>query len=274
MTRVSRTMVINDLHIPFHDSRLVSVEATGMIFDIAEDLAVDRILLNGDVLDCYNWNSYGIHPAVQVDMETELYLGRCFFENLRERFPHTELVFCYGNHEARFEKWVIEKCKPVYNILRLDLELGLERLGIEWYPYQQTYTIESSNVKVVHSPPSYSVNGSRASLLKKIDQTFLYGCTHREQKSCITGGSGAVYSAYFNGWLGSVDETPSHQKVFSYRKGHVDWQQCFSIVTTIDEVESHVNQISIRNHKCVVDGHLYDYSEEDLKNDLQYTQEL
>jgi len=267
-------MVINDIHIPFHDSRLVTVSAEGMLLDIAEDLEVDRILLNGDVLDCYNWNSYGVHPEVQVDMETEIYLGRCFFENLRKRFPDTEIVFLYGNHEYRYERWVIEKAKPMYNRLKLDADLGLERLGIEWYPYQFEYQLEQTNCYAVHSPPSYSVNGARASLLKKFDQTFLYACTHREQKACVTGGSGQVYAAYFNGWLGSVDETPSHRKVFSYRKGHVDWQHCFSIVTIVDGKDAHVNQISIRDHACVVDGHYYDYSEDEVKDEFTYTKEV
>ena len=270
---ITRTMVINDLHIPFHDSRLVTISAGGMLLDIAADIGVDRLILNGDVLDCYNWNRYGIHPEVEVDMDTELYLGRCFFENLRERFPHTKIVFLFGNHEDRYERWVIEKARPMYNRLRLENELGLDRLDIEWYPYQTPYQVDGSNTWLIHSPPSYGVNGARTSLLTKMDQSWIYACTHREQKACISAGSGQVYTAYFNGWLGSIDETPSHRKVYSYRKGHFNWQHCAALLTTVDDVRTHVNQISIRDHACIVDGVYYDYSEEEVQDELRYSKE-
>lgn len=270
---ISRTMIINDIHIPFHNSRLLTVAGGGMLLDILEDTKCERIIINGDLGDFYNWNRYGQHPNVTVDMQTELYLIRLFLKNLRKRFPSISIVFLLGNHEVRFENWIIEKSKPLHGLLKLEDQLCFDEYNIEWYPYQFKYEIEESRAFVTHSPSSYGVNGARTSMLSKLDETWIYGCTHREQVAHSTGGSGKGYSSFFNGWLGSVDETPQHAQVFSYRKGQFGWQNCFIMVNTINRKESHITQHSIRDHKVVVDGVVYDYSKEPILDELEYYEE-
>lgn len=259
MSKITRTMVINDIHIPYHNSKLINLSGGGLVLDILEDLKLDRLIINGDLMDMYGVNSHGPKdPGVIETLEDELQAGVEFIENLRKRFPKLEIVYLFGNHSTRLNRYIIKNAKPFWNLLTIEKQLRLEENGIEYYPYQEKYQIENSNCFVVHSPPSYGVNGARTSLLKKLDQTFIYGCTHREQKACITAASGEVHAAYFNGWLGSVDETESHREVFSYTKGHQDWQNCFIIVTVVDGKEHHINQYSIRNERVIVDGFLYE----------------
>lgn len=250
---ITRTMVINDLHLPFHD-----VKSVELVIEIAKDISVNRLIINGDLLDFYNVNRFSKSPNVQITLEDELNCGKEFIKNLRKDLPKTEIVFLFGNHEARLNSYIVNSAPAFWNLLLVENHLELDRYNIQWHHYQEKYQIENTNCFVVHSPPSYAQNGCRASLLKKLDQTFIYGCTHREAKACLTGASGEVYAAYFNGWLGSVDLTPEHKQVFSYAKGHQNWQQCFCIVNTINGNEFFVNQYSIRNHKVCVDGFLYE----------------
>ena len=252
-----RTIVFGDVHIPFHDPKIISGDARGLILDIAHDIKIDRILINGDLLDMYGVNMHGPKsPIVHTTIEDELVAGREFFHALRERFPDTEIVLNMGNHEHRLNRFITQHCKSFHNLLRIEKFLELDRLGIEWYPYQHKYQIDGTSCFVMHSPPSYGVNGARTSLLKKMDETYLYGCTHREQQAHLTASSGNVYSAYFVGWCGSSDLTPEHREVFSYAKGHQNWQRSFAIVNTY-EGQFHVNTYSIRDYSCVVDGFLY-----------------
>lgn len=240
-----------------------------LVLDVAEDLKVDRIILNGDVVDFYGVNMHGPkHPDIAFTLEDELNDGRQFMEDLRKRFPNTEIVYNAGNHGFRLDRFILKNAKVFWNLLTIENHFRLKELDIEYHPYNNKYQIEETNCFVQHSPPSYS--SAKACLNKKMDQTYIYGCTHREEKACTTGASGEVYASYFNGWLGSTDLTPQHKEVFSYAKGHQNWQQSFIVVTVIDRTEHHINQYSIRKHKTVVDGHLYDYSEE-VKDDLQYT---
>jgi hypothetical protein len=249
-------MVINDLHIPWHDTKAVS-----LVLDIFEDLNLDHLILNGDILDFYNVNMHGPkHPDSAATHQDELDAGLDFFKKLRERFPGKELTHLDGNHIHRLERFILKNAKAFWNVVTHDKYFQYEELDINHHPYQYKYQIEKTNCFVMHSPPSYGQNGARTSLLKKLDQTYIYGCTHRQQSAFVTGASGEVHAAYFNGWLGSTNETPEHTEIFSYAKGHQDWQQCFIIVTVVDETEFHVNQYSIRNHRCVVDGNLYEAS--------------
>ena len=256
---LTRSIVINDNHFPFHNPRLFHYDCTGLIPDIIDDCGYDRIILNGDLLDMYNWNSYHLHPDVLAkwSMQDELDVGREFIQSLRKRWPKKEIVYLLGNHEDRMERWVIEKAKPLHNILRFENELQLELHDIEFYPYTWDYQIENSKCHVMHSPASYGENGANTSLKKKVDSTYIYGCSHRQQTACVTGASGEVYESYFNGWLGSIDETPEHRQVFKYRKGHFNWQNCFADVVVIDGFEYIVSQYSIRNEKVFIDGNLW-----------------
>ena len=65
---------------------------------------------------------------------------------------------------------------------------------------------------------------------KKMDASFIFGCTHRKDYACKTGVNGNLYEVFCNGWLGDINElSKSHKNVFSFTKGHENWQECFGI---------------------------------------------
>ena len=249
-----RVGVLNDLHIPYHDE-----QAIGLLLNIFKDAKVNEIVLNGDVLDFYTLNSHGPkHPDIKETLESELSAGKDFLTQLRAMFPDEKITFLYGNHEFRLDRFVMDKCPLFWNILKLDVQLGLEALRIDWLPYQHPYSL-NKKLKVVHSPPSYGVNGARTSLLKKMDINYIYACTHRVQHSCLTGGSGEVYHAWFNGWLGDINSYD--KQVFSFMKGHESWQKAGIIADIIDDEEFHVHQVHLNGHTATWGDKYYDFRE-------------
>ena len=248
-----KIIVINDLHLPWHDPKAVEI-----VLDVAKQEQVDEIILNGDVCDMYGASRY---PASSLNMQTtledELNAVKEFLIGLREMFPSQKVMFIMGNHEARLDKFIIEKCPELWNLFTLKVFCDFEKLKIDHIPYNSAYQVGKSNLFVQHSPPSYGENGARTSLLKKVDRSFIYGCTHRQQHATITGGSNKVYHCWFNGWLGSVDLTEEHKTVFSYAKNNSNWQQCFILIDLINEVDYHVKQVSITDSRCVVNNILY-----------------
>ena len=250
---VTRTGVIGDLHIPFHNPRIVT-----LVLDVFEDIGVDRIVLNGDVLDFYGVNSHGPkHPDIRENLEDELDAGREFFNNLRKRFPKIPIVFNAGNHEFRLDRFIIKNCKPFWNILTVEKQMNLELLDIEYFPYNNRYRLEKSNMYIQHSPASYS--SPQANFTTNPDSSSIFNCSHRAGMAARTG-SKEVYYSYFNGWLSTWDLTPTHKEAFRFIKNHNKWQNCFSIVTCIDETKAINNQYIIDDYKCVVDGNLYEAS--------------
>jgi hypothetical protein len=191
-------------------------------------------------------------------LEDEIYAGKEWLENLRKRFPTQHIVFLYGNHEDRLDRYVVQNSKIFWNFLKLENMLDLKGLNIEFYHYNYCYQLEKTNLYIQHSPPSYGVSGTRTSLLKKMDASFIYGCTHRKQMSCMTGHSGNVYTVYFNGWLGNVNKNKESKRVFSYAKGHENWQPAACFVDVLNEKQFFVTQLDIHNYKFVFDGFLYE----------------
>lgn len=251
---ITRTLILNDLHGPWHDQRAVD-----LTLDIAEDINVDRILINGDLLDAYNINSHGPkHPDIQATLEHELAWGNDFIADLRKRFKKQHLVFLFGNHEYRLDRFTMKHCPSYWNFIKLENMLELERHEVEWYDYNYAYRLEKTDLFIQHSPPSYSKNAAMVSLERKLDRSFIYGCTHRMQWASRTGYSGEVYHAVLNGWLGSTNLSAEHARIFSYAKGHESWQQCFSIVTCFEEKEFHIQLVPITNYRAVINGFIYE----------------
>lgn len=248
-----RVLVCNDLHLPFHDPIAVNC----MLF-AAKSIGVHEIIINGDLLDFYSINMHqkNKHPDVNQTLQSELDVGREFLSNLRDIFPKAKTTFIFGNHEHRLERYIIQECKWFHNIVRLEKQLELERLKIDFLPYNDAVEI-CNGLYVQHSPPSYGVNGARTSLLKKQDASYIWGCSHRQQHATTTGASGKVYHAWFNGWLGSTTLTPEHKEVFSYAKQHESWQKCFMIVDVIND-KFFGHQCSIIDGSTTIDGQYFE----------------
>lgn len=225
---------------------------------VIHDAKVDEIILNGDILDMYNVNSHGpTHPIVGTLLEDEIEDTRMWLCELRKHFKKQKITFLFGNHEDRFERFIKNNCPSFFNYLSLESLLNLDSLGISYADYNTRYQVRKSNIYVQHSPPSYAKNGAMTSLEKDVDESTIYGCTHREQKAVKTGKSGKKYYCYFNGWLGSTDRTKAHRKVFSYVKGHEAWQQCFSLIHMESNKNGFIEQISLQNGKACWNGKVY-----------------
>jgi hypothetical protein len=254
MINVKTKLVFNDVHGPFEDP--IKLELVLLAGDfLYSQKKLDEIILNGDILDFYNINSHGPkHPEIQNTLEAEIEWGIDFLSKLRKRFPDVKITFIFGNHEDRLERFIIDKCPAFYNMFQLHKMLRLEELNIDWLPYNNTYQVEKTNLYIQHSPPSYGVNGARTSLLKKHDRSYIWGCTHRVQKAKITGASGNEYEAWFNGWLGSTTLTNEHKRVFSYAKGHEEWQHAFIILDVVNDNYFQVNQYGFLGDSICIAG--------------------
>jgi hypothetical protein len=258
---ITKTGIINDLHLLPNTPRPV----VDLVLDSFEDIGVHRIIINGDLLDFININLHGPkHPDVICTLEDEIFEARNFLRELRERFKKAHIVFLFGNHEDRLDRFILKNAKPFWNICRLETMLELEKLDIEFYEYNYKYRLEKTNLFIQHSPPSYGVNGARTSLLTKLDENYIFGCSHREQHCAITGGSGQVYRAWFNGWLGSTTITREAEKIFSYTKNHSAWQRCAGVAYVIDEVDFFYNQFEIKElvrderYSLLLEGAIYE----------------
>ena len=125
-----RALVINDLHIPFHCRPAVE-----LALRVGDSLAPDRIIINGDLLDCWEISTFVKHPLRRAknNLADEVADARGFLTGLRKRFPKSEIMLIYGNHEYRWVKFIAAHAQELAKLRGLTLaeQLDCEALQIK-----------------------------------------------------------------------------------------------------------------------------------------------
>lgn len=246
-------LVISDIHGPWHDQRKLD-----LVFDVAEDNGVTHIVLDGDVFDFTNLSAHSVkHPSITTTLEEEFDWGIEFFNSLRKRFPKAEINFIHGNHEWRLDRFIMQNAKAFWNILTVDKQCQVERFKIHSTPYNQALLIPGTDIRIQHSPPSYSQNAARTSALHKMSGRWIWGCTHRPDSAWLFPFESKNIEAHCLGWLGTVDLTPEHFEVFRWTRGHEKWGSSFAMIDVTPRV-SHIQPVVLNGYACIYNGVYYE----------------
>lgn len=101
-----------DFQFPFEDPE---VYASFLTFLAAE--RPDRIVLTGDILDLTAVSAYDKDPRLGMPVQQELaHTHRRLAEIRASAGPEAQIFFLYGNHEARFSKWLAKKAPDLVGL--------------------------------------------------------------------------------------------------------------------------------------------------------------
>lgn len=120
--------VLSDAHIPFHDLPTIR----GWIDDCKRS-GVVGLLLNGDILDCYQVSDHVRDPSAPR-MKDEIEKGRQFIEYLRATFPRARICWRTGNHEDRLARYLATRAPEIFDLPDVHLRalLHVDQHGVEW----------------------------------------------------------------------------------------------------------------------------------------------
>ena len=120
--------VLSDVHIPFHDKATIE-----RFVEECLQRNVAGILLNGDVLDCYQLSDHCKEPTAPR-MREEIMKGRQFLEWLRSKFPAARIVYKEGNHDDRLKRYLAQRAPDIYDLEDVWLPnlLRIPDVGAEW----------------------------------------------------------------------------------------------------------------------------------------------
>jgi len=124
-----RMLCLYDVHIPFHDPTALEVALKH-----GEDIDTDCILLAGDLADFYSVSFHEKNPKMR-DMPGEIYAVRQFLEHLRGRFPKARIIYKYGNHEVRLDRY--------FNVKAPEL------LGIDDFQFRNIMRLDKLNIELI-----------------------------------------------------------------------------------------------------------------------------
>lgn len=97
-----RYLALSDIHIPIHDEQAVVAA-----LEHGYKRGVGGIVLNGDILDCYQISSF-THEYPRPPLEEEIDMGRGFLAMLRETWD-CPIFWKLGNHEKRLRRTILSK---------------------------------------------------------------------------------------------------------------------------------------------------------------------
>lgn len=125
------TVVIGDVHVPFHDP-----VALGLVYQFIEQTQPDRVIINGDFLDCYKISHFSKDPLRGQAFPAEIAAARDLLRKLRRVAPDAEITFISGNHEHRLHRYIINNAPELRGLdgLCIEDQLHLGDLNIGWVP--------------------------------------------------------------------------------------------------------------------------------------------
>lgn len=193
----SKTLILSDLHIPYHDNQAIE-----LALQYGVDKGANCILINGDMIDFYPISRFEKDPR-QRSIKQEFDAVRQFLKYLRSKFPLARIVFKLGNHDERWEKWLIVKAPELLDMEEFQLEviLGFAELGIEIVKNKRPITI--GKLIVLHGHEVFGtggVNPARAIFTKTLE-SVLVGHYHRTSQHSEPSMSGHTFSAVSQGCL-------------------------------------------------------------------------
>ncbi len=207
-------VVINDLQVPFQDRK-----ALGNVLDFVDDLKPHGIILNGDIVDCYEISDFSKNPLTVASLGQEVAEAGALMARLAR---HTKRrMWLGGNHEDRLRRYMWKNAAALARLPGEDFytKFRLRDSGFSWMEYGELF--ELGKLWVTHGSLISKHSAYTAKLtFEKYGSSTLVGHTHRLgvfYRRDVRG----VHAAYENGCLCLL--TPEYDSF-------PNWQQGFSVV--------------------------------------------
>ncbi len=228
-----------DIHIPFHDP-----VAIAEVIRWGKDHGVNTILLNGDIIDCYQLSQF-IRDARYPTIREELERAAEFLDYLKGEFPDTRIYWKNGNHEDRLETYLMIKAPELLNVLdyRLSTLLNFWDRGI--IPVTDKRKVIAGKLTILHGHEfggggSTNIVNPARSLFNRTYQSAMVDHSHRTSEHTDSNLDGEVITCWSSGCLCQL-----HPRFARLNK----WNHGFSRIRIYEDGTYKVANIRIINGK-------------------------
>lgn len=203
--------IINDTQIPFHDPIALDTALT-----LCQEAGVERMVLNGDMVDCYPISDFDRSPSLHSGLQREVDIAGQLLTRITADITD-DVWWLGGNHEDRWRRltWRI----PVLHDLKalaFEKIFPIDELGVKWKPYGEW--LDVGKLMVTHGH-NYSAGATKGNFAR-YGQSVIVGHTHRLGTYYQTTRTGPHVSIE-NGCLCSLEPTWVQA---------ANWQQGLTIV--------------------------------------------
>jgi predicted phosphodiesterase len=210
----SRTLIISDLHIPYQDN-----DSIQKAINYGKEKKVNCILINGDLLDMCSISRFG-RDWRQRQIHEEFEATRVFLNSLREHFPKAKIVYKYGNHDERYEKFLFLKAPEIFDCTDFQLEVLLKLGELKIEVVKEKRPIRIGKLTVLHGHELFGgsggVNPARGTFLKTLSNVVV-GHYHKTSSNTEASMYGDVFSVHSVGCL--CGKTPYYMPINKWNTG-------------------------------------------------------
>lgn len=218
-----KTLLLPDVHVPYH-----SIEALNTCLSYGLEYKPDCILLYGDFIDMYQVSYFGKDPDMR-SVKGEIELTKQLLNKIVELFPKTAIVWQFGNHEDRYDKYLMQNAPALYNLDEMRLDFLFRDYNITFVKHKRRIKIGKLDIihghelgRGIFSP----VNPARG-LWLRTGKTSMCGHSHRTSEHTETRLNGDIVSCWSAGCLCNLNPDYS-----PYSK----WNHGFTTVDLVDKI--------------------------------------
>ena len=192
-------LLISDLHIPYH-----SIDAITAALDYGKSQEVNTIVILGDLLDFHQISRFQRDPrkrSVKFEFDT----AKEFLRILRATFPNAGIYWALGNHDVRWEHFLMAKAPEIFDdpYFRLEERLRLSEERI--HSIDDKTLIKAGKLNLHHGHLFFRgffapVNIARG-LYMRTKVSTIVGHTHKESSHTETNLSGELTTCWSMGCL-------------------------------------------------------------------------
>ena len=235
-----RAAIISDVHNPYHcDTALTACLNHVHICDPS------LIILNGDIADCFSVSFWEKDPRKR-NFSAEIKSVRTMLAVIRAEFPNARIVYKCGNHEERYERYMLVKAPELLDLEITDWGNLLKLPELEIELVRDKRPIRLGKLNVIHGHEfrfaiAGPVNPARG-FFNKAKAHCIGGHLHQSSQHSEKNINQSVISTWSTGCLCDLhpDYSPINQ-----------WNHGFAMV---DVTSTGIFQV---NNMRIVDGECY-----------------
>lgn len=195
-------LLLPDLHFPYH-----SVPAITAALDYGKRENVNTILLNGDVLDMYQCSRFEKDPRKR-SIKYEFDVCKEFLRMLRREFPNAGIYWAKGNHDVRYEHYLMAKAPEVFDDPYYSLEERLKLSEEKIHLIDDKTIIKAGKLSIHHGHLFFRgfiapVNSARG-LFLRAKQSMICSHVHKISEHTETNLSGDIITCWSTGCLSEL----------------------------------------------------------------------
>jgi predicted phosphodiesterase len=211
-------LILSDIHFPYQDNT-----ALRSAIKYGIDNGVNAIILNGDILDCYQASRF-VKDIANRNIAGEVEIVKSFLKTLRKLFRDAEIIFKTGNHEDRWKNLLLSQAPEFVGLKGVTLEhnLELDLLGIKFVDDKQL--VKAGRLFIAHGHEIFSsagaINVARTFRLKANDNVC-FGHFHRVQDDIARTISDKIMGSFAMGCLCGLSPLYMPINQWSHGFGHI-----------------------------------------------------